>query len=86
MRQFDAIHPVHTEVRDQDVEVLLTEFFQGFLCTVGAHRLIPLHLENLATQASQHFMIVDKEDGFHAQRTFPWISLLLTPTSAVIAT
>src|SRR4051794_37230740 len=63
--QFQSIHAFHPEVRDQNVEVILAEFFQRLIGVIGGDGTITLHLQYLAAQACQHLMVVDKEDGFH---------------------
>src|SRR5258708_3681480 len=52
VRKFDTVHSFHAEIRDENVEILLIEFLQRFLCTVSAYGFVALHLEDFAAQAS----------------------------------
>src|SRR2546423_11701049 len=70
MRELDPVHTVHAEVSDENVEILLVKFLERFLGTVGADGFVALHLENLAAEPRQHFVVVDEQDGFHAHCTF----------------
>ncbi len=63
--EFQAVHALHAKVGDEDIKILVFEFPQSFLSVVCAHGTIALHLEDLATESCQDFMIVNKKDGFH---------------------
>ena len=42
--ELEAVHAFHAEVGDQDVEILLIEFFEGVSGAIGADRFVALHI------------------------------------------
>src|SRR5690348_16432932 len=66
LRQFDTDHAIHAEVSHQDVKILFVEFAKSLLAVVSAHSTIALHLQDLAAQPRENFMIVNKQDGSHS--------------------
>ena len=58
--QFQPIHAIHPEIGDYDIEFPTLELFQCVRAAVGGDRPKALGFQNLATQASQNFVIINK--------------------------
>src|SRR5262249_22828832 len=64
-RELHAVHSVHTEVSDQNVEIVFVEFLQSVSAAIGANGTVALHLQDFAAQSRQHLMVIDEKDRSH---------------------
>jgi len=70
LKEFEAVHPGHTDVGQQEVEVLESRQFDGRFGAGRSEGLIGLALENFRTQPPDMFLIINDQDALaHASFT-----------------